>query len=142
MEGLPVVVFLHNRFFGLLLFSFVRRSWGRFGCPFPWLLVPAIYQERLSFFGSAYISLRRYVYTLCSMLRSARGGLYLNNIHELRYTRQIYCPDTRGFTEALEPTATPSFSVLIPPPFRFPFLKVDFLLPRRAISVSSFMRFL
>lgn len=41
--------------------------------------------------------------------RSARGGLYLNNIHELRYTRQIYCPGTRGFCEDLrtEPSLRP-----------------------------------
>lgn len=45
--------------------------------------------------------------------RSARGGLYLNNIHELRYTRQIYCPSTRGFCEDLRtdpsaPSAPPA----------------------------------
>lgn len=39
--------------------------------------------------------------------RSARGGLYLNNIHELRYTRQIYCPGTRGFCEDLRTDPSP-----------------------------------
>lgn len=110
MVGLPVAVFLHNRFSGLLLFSLLRRS----------------HQVRLagppssaSFFDSAYISLRCYVYTPCSMPRSARGGLYLNNIHELRYTRQIYCSDTRGFSQAPQPTATLSFSLRhrFPPSF-------------------------
>lgn len=57
--------------------------------------------------------------------RSARGGLYLNNIHELRYTRQIYCPGTRGFCEDLR-TLSPSLpsrasflSLLGPPHFAF-----------------------
>lgn len=50
--------------------------------------------------------------------RSARGGLYLNNIHELRYTRQIYYPGTRGFCE--DPKPTPP---RLPPFFsRAPFL--------------------
>lgn len=117
MVGLPVAVFLHNRFSGLLLFSLLRRS-HQVRLAGLLLVGPAIYQQRLSFFDSAYISLRCYVYTPCSMLRSARGGLYLNNIHELRYTRQIYCSDTRGFSEAPEPTTTLSFSLRL---LSFPF---------------------
>lgn len=44
------------------------------------------------------ISLRRQVHTLPSRVQ-LRGRLYLNNIHELRYTRQIYCSSTHGFRE-------------------------------------------
>lgn len=47
--------------------------------------------------------------------RPPRGGLYLNNIHELRYTRQIYCSDTRGFERPSLPSLQPS----PPPPLLF-----------------------
>ena len=79
---------------------------------FGWLaLSRLVLRSTSSVFPSSTLPISPYdatVYTLCSMLRSARGGLYLNNIHELRYTRQIYCSDTRGFSEAPEPTTTPS----------------------------------
>lgn len=78
---------------------------------FGWLaLSRLVLRSTSSVFPSSTLPISPYdatVYTLCSMLRSARGGLYLNNIHELRYTRQIYCSDTRGFSEAPEPTTTP-----------------------------------
>lgn len=51
--------------------------------------------------------------------RSARGGLYLNNIHELRYTRQIYYPGTRGFCEDSKPLASRRSS-RVPPFLCFP----------------------
>lgn len=62
--------------------------------------------------------------------RSARGGLYLNNIHELRYTRQIYCPGTRGFCEDLRTDP----SALRSPPLALPFL-------RSLVLALRFLRF-
>lgn len=108
MVGLPVAVFLHNRFSGSplsFLFFFPlrpsssplrRRS----------LLAAAAGPSRFSPQEAPRL-LRHCLYLPTSVTytppcaRSARGGLYLNNIHELRYTRQIYCPGTRGFCEDL-----------------------------------------
>lgn len=107
MVGLPVAVFLHNRFSGSPL-SFL----------FFFLLRPSSSPlQRCSLLAAAGPSrfppqeaprlLRHCLYLPTSVTytppraRSARGGLYLNNIHELRYTRQIYCPGTRGFCEDL-----------------------------------------
>lgn len=75
--------------------------------------------------------------------RSARGGLYLNNIHELRYTRQIYCPGTRGFYEDLrtDPSAP---SLCVPPFLRSSVLRVplpSFFSSSRSPSVSWPPRF-
>lgn len=90
--------------------SFFRRRFS------PWhgWLAPAGLTAR-SFFGTVYIS--RNVGNVHAPARERvqlAGGLYLNNIHELRYTRQIYCPGTRGFCEGLEP-ARPRPSPRMPP---------------------------
>lgn len=58
--------------------------------------------------ASSALPISPYVGNVHAPARSARGGLYLNNIHELRYTRQIYCPGTRGSCERPEPTPPPS----------------------------------
>lgn len=114
MVGLPVAVFLHNRFSGSslsFLFFFPlrpsssplrRRS----------LLAAAAGPSRFSPQEAPRL-LRYCLYLPTSVTytppraRSARGGLYLNNIHELRYTRQIYCPGTRGFCEDLRTSLPP-----------------------------------
>lgn len=117
MMGLPVAVFLHNRFSGLplsFLFFFRLRPSSS----------PLRRRSLLTAAGPSRFSpqeaprlLRHCLYLPTSVTytppraRSARGGLYLNNIHELRYTRQIYCPGTRGFCEDLrrnDPSTTPS----------------------------------
>lgn len=118
MVGLPVAVFLHNRFSGsplsFLFFFPLRPS----SSPL----------RRRSLLAAAGLSrfppqeaprlLRHCLYLPTSVTctppraRSARGGLYLNNIHELRYTRQIYCPGTRGFCEDLRTHPSPCM-----PPF-------------------------
>lgn len=143
MVGLPVAVFLHNRFSGsplsLSLFSSSSHS-GRPLRPFGDVLsclrlAPAGSHRKklLGFFGTAYISLRRVTYTP-PRARSARGGLYLNNIHELRYTRQIYCPGTRGFYEDLrtDPSAPlplrATFLTLLGPSASFVFLVLEITL--------------
>lgn len=114
MVGLPVAVFLHNRF-SASLFSPPRLL------PNHDRLVAVVAArprsttpQRLSFF--AYISLTDAtpVHTPLPP-RPPRGGLYLNNIHELRYTRQIYCSDTRGFERPSLPSLQPS----PPPPLLF-----------------------
>lgn len=107
MMGLPVAVFLHNRFSGSplsFLFFFALRPSSS----------PLRRRSLLAAAGPSRFSpreaprfLRHCLYLPTSVTytppraRSARGGLYLNNIHELRYTRQIYCPGTRGFCEDL-----------------------------------------
>lgn len=141
MVGLPVAVFLHNRFSGSpRLLSLLPPAGGCPPRPFGgrvlsfgsagWLagwLAPAAGLTARSFFGTAYIS--RNVGNVHAPARERvqlAGGLYLNNIHELRYTRQIYCPGTRGFCGDLEPAFPPS-----PPPPSFPshatFLALRFL---------------
>lgn len=115
MVGLPVAVFLHNRFSGsplsfLFFFFFPLRPSSS----------PLRRRSLLSTAGPSRFSpqeaprlLRHCLYLPTSVTytppraRSARGGLYLNNIHELRYTRQIYCPGTRGFYEDLRADAPP-----------------------------------
>lgn len=129
MVGLPVAVFLHNRFSGSplsFLFFFPLRPSSS----------PLRRRSLLSTAGPSRFSpqeaprlLRHCLYLPTSVTytppraRSARGGLYLNNIHELRYTRQIYCPGTRGFYEDLrtDPTAP---SLCVPPFLRSSVLRV------------------
>lgn len=124
MVGLPVAVFLHNRFSGsslsfLFFFPlptvfFVPSATFSPDCGWPQQVLTA----RSSTASSA-LPISPYVGTYTPpRARSARGGLYLNNIHELRYTRQIYCPSTRGFCEDLRTDpSTPSPCV---PPFFVP----------------------
>lgn len=113
MVGLPVAVFLHNRFSGSSL-SFL------FFFPIRLSSSPLRRRSLLAEAGPSRFSpqeaprlLRHCLYLPTSVAytppraRSARGGLYLNNIHELRYTRQIYCPGTRGFCEDLRTDPTP-----------------------------------
>lgn len=151
MVGLPVAVFLHNRFSGsplsFLFFFPLRpsssplRRRSLLSTAGPSRFSPQEAPRR--FFGTAYISLRRVTYTP-PRARSARGGLYLNNIHELRYTRQIYCPGTRGFYEDLraDPSAPfplrATFLTLLGPP-RFPL--PSFFSSSRSPSVSWPPRF-
>lgn len=124
MVGLPVAVFLHNRFSGspLSFLFFFFSLWPSSSPLRRRSFLAAAGSSRFSpkkllgFFGTAYISLRPTTYTP-PRARSARGGLYLNNIHELRYTRQIYCSDTRGFCEDLR---TDPF---VSSPWVFPFLR-------------------
>lgn len=123
MVGLPVAVFLHNRFSGSplsFLFFFPLRPSSS----------PLRRRSLLSTAGPSRFSpqeaprlLRHCLYLPTSVTytppraRSARGGLYLNNIHELRYTRQIYCPGTRGFYEDLRPfPLRATFLTLLGPP--------------------------
>lgn len=138
MVGLPVAVFLHNRFSGsplsfLFFFFFPLRPSSS----------PLRRRSLLSTAGPSRFSpqeaprlLRHCLYLPTSVTytppraRSARGGLYLNNIHELRYTRQIYCPGTRGFYEDLR--ADPS----APFPLRATFLTLHG--PPRSASFSFF----
>lgn len=107
MVGLPVAVFLHNRFSGsplsfLFFFPLLPSSLPLRRCS----LLAAAGPSRFSLQEAPRL-LRHCLYLPTSVTytppraRSARGGLYLNNIHELRYTRQIYCPGTRGFCEDL-----------------------------------------
>lgn len=133
MVGLPVAVFLHNRFSGLplsFLFFPLRPSSS-----------PLRRRSLLAAAGPSRFSpqeaprlLRYCLYLPTSVTytppraRSTRGGLYLNNIHELRYTRQIYCPSTRGFCEDLR---TDPFA---PSPCVSPFL-------RSSVLVLRFLRF-
>lgn len=145
MVGLPVAVFLHNRFSGSplsFLFFFPLRPSSS----------PLRRRSLLSTAGPSRFSpqeaprlLRHCLYLPTSVTytppraRSARGGLYLNNIHELRYTRQIYCPGTRGFYEDLrtDPSAPPSLCV--PPFLRSSVLRVplpSFFSSSRSPSVS------
>lgn len=124
MVGLPVAVFLHNRFSGLPLFlSFLFFISLRTII----LLAPAIFSllDWLAPQVSPSASSRHCLYLpaygnvhASRARRSARGGLYLNNIHELRYTRQIYYPGTRGSSAKTRKTSPR------PPPFfsRAPFL--------------------
>lgn len=107
MMGLPVAVFLHNRFSGsplsFLFFLPLRPS----SSPLRRRSLPAAAGPSRFSPQEAPRLLRHCLYLPTSVTytppraRSARGGLYLNNIHELRYTRQIYCPGTRGFCEDL-----------------------------------------
>lgn len=71
--------------------------------------------------ASSALPISPYVGNVHAPARSARGGLYLNNIHELRYTRQIYCPGTRGSCERPEPTPPPR-PLCVPPFLRSPVL--------------------
>lgn len=107
MMGLPVAVFLHNRFSGsplsfLFFFALRPSSLPLRRCSLLAAAGPSRFSPR-----EAPRLLRHCLYLPTSVTytppraRSARGGLYLNNIHELRYTRQIYCPGTRGFCEDL-----------------------------------------
>lgn len=99
MAGLPVAVFLHNRFSGSSLSLFSSS------CRLRPSSSPLRRRSLLAAAGPSRFSpqeaprlLRHCLYLPTSVTytppraRSARGGLYLNNIHELRYTRQIYCP--------------------------------------------------
>lgn len=150
MVGLPVAVFLHNRFSGsplsFLFFFFPLRPSSS----------PLRRRSLLSTAGPSRFSpqeaprlLRHCLYLPTSVTytppraRSARGGLYLNNIHELRYTRQIYCPGTRGFYEDLrtDPSAP---SLCVPPFLRSSVLRVplpSFFSSSRSPSVSWPPRF-
>lgn len=149
MVGLPVAVFLHNRFSGSplsFLFFFPLRPSSS----------PLRRRSLLSTAGPSRFSpqeaprlLRHCLYLPTSVTytppraRSARGGLYLNNIHELRYTRQIYCPGTRGFYEDLrtDPSAP---SLCVPPFLRSSALRVplpSFFSSSRSPSVSWPPRF-
>lgn len=133
MMGLPVAVFLHNRFSGsplsFLFFLPLRPS----SSPLRRRSLPAAAGPSRFSPQEAPRLLRHCLYLPTSVTytppraRSARGGLYLNNIHELRYTRQIYCPGTRGFCEDLR--TVPSI------PLRATFLTV----PRS--PVLRFLRF-
>lgn len=119
MVGLPVAVFLHNRFFGLLLFSLPRRS-HQVRLPLSWL-APAIYQERLSFFGSAYISLRHHgTYTpraLCSA--QLAGGCILITFMSSDIPARFIAPTPADSAKPLEPTTTLSSALLLLPPSLF-----------------------
>lgn len=129
MVGLPVAVFLHNRFSGSSL-SFL------FFFPLRLSSLPLRWRSLLAAAGPSRFSpqeaprlLRHCLYLPTSVTytppraRSARGGLYLNNIHELRYTRQIYCPGTRGFCEDLRTDPSPC----VPPFLRSSVLALRFL---------------
>lgn len=129
MVGLPVAVFLHNRFSGsslsFLFFFPLRLS----SSPLRWRsLLAAAGPSRFSPQEAPRL-LRHCLYLPTSVTytppraRSARGGLYLNNIHELRYTRQIYCPGTRGFCEDLQTDPSPC----VPPFLRSSVLALRFL---------------
>lgn len=139
MVGLPVAVFLHNRFFGLLLFSLPRRS-HQVRLPLSWL-APAIYQERLSFFGSAYISLRHHgTYTpraLCSA--QLAGGCILITFMSSDIPARFIAPTPADSAKPLEPTTTLSSALLLLPPSRFSFLRTDFLLPCSTIPLPEFL---
>lgn len=133
MAGLPVAVFLHNRFSGspLSLFSSSCRLRPSSSPLRRRSLLAAAGPSRFSPQEAPRL-LRHCLYLPTSVTytppraRSARGGLYLNNIHELRYTRQIYCPGTRGFCEDLR-TDLPSSSLCVPPFSRFLVLALRFL---------------
>lgn len=131
MMGLPVAVFLHNRFSGsplsFLFFLLLRPS----SSPLRRRSLPAAAGPSRFSPQEAPRLLRHCLYLPTSSVtytppraRSARGGLYLNNIHELRYTRQIYCPGTRGFCEDLRtvpsiPLRATFFTVPRSPVLRF-----------------------
>lgn len=83
--------------------------------------------------ASSALPISPYVGNVHAPARSARGGLYLNNIHELRYTRQIYCPGTRGSCERPEPTTLPPSlrrPLCVPPFLRSPVLTRFFVFRR------------
>lgn len=140
--GLPVAVFLHNRFSGsplsFLFFFSLRPSSSSLRRR---SLLAAAGSSRFS--PQAAPRLLRYCLYLPTSVtytppraRSARGGLYLNNIHELRYTRQIYCSGTRGFCEDLRTDLRPfslrtSFLTLLGPPHYASFVFLVFRITLR-----------
>lgn len=113
MVGLPVAVFLHNRFSSLVAIPFLpscvpsSRLHHTKAISRPNVVVVggSVY-TRLVFGTSSYLATQH-------RPPPTRGGLYLNNIHELRYTRQIYCPSsTADSTETLATFLPPSSSSL------------------------------
>lgn len=159
MAGLPVAVFLHNRFSGLPSFSFFLFSSSSHSGYHP----PRLQRSSLFWTGwppkvspreAPSASSRHCLYlpapvTHTSPAHAVRGGLYLNNIHELRYTRQIYYPGTRGFCEDPKPTPPrlPPFFSRVPPflmlplcsaSFVFLFLGITLRLLARAINPVCF----
>lgn len=144
MVGLPVAVFLHNRFSFLFFSPPIRLSTSLFCNASLFWPAPGKVSPRVKLLSpllqrrAAYISLTLLTYThpARAVPRSTRGGLYLNNIHELRYTRQIYCPGTRGFCKDSETNPCP----LTVTPCVFPFLRTTILCVL-SVSVLRFSRF-